>query len=133
MLIGKHFIPSDGIIQRPVETFSLFTIHSTVSWFRIRSFSRHEVTIMEILETRSNIECISNAKRQFQFRIKNRIECGISFLQFQKLFLVIPVCQIVTVILEHQRVLYIITLIILKYCVWTIFHETTFIHTNFTI
>ena len=119
--VGKSLIPSNSIVQRPIKTFGLFPICSTVARSRIRSFCRREITVVEKLETGRNIKLISDVERQFYFSIENRIQGSIPFFQLNVLLLKIPVLFIRTVILIHQGVLCIVS------------HKTTFIHADLTV
>ena len=133
VLVGKSLIPSNRVVQRPIKTFGLFPICSTVVRIGIRSFCRRKITVIEKLKTRRNIELISDIERQFYFSIEDSIQCSIPFFQLNVLLLKIPVFFISTVILIHQGVLCIVSVFVFQHGVWTVFHKTTLIHADFTI
>ena len=131
--VGKSLVPSNRIVQRPIKTFGLFPICSTVVRIGIRPFCRRKITVIEKLETRRNIELISDIERQFYFSIEDSIQCSIPFFQLNVLLLKIPVFFISTVILIHQGVLCIVSVFVFQHGIRAVFHKTTFIHADFTI
>ena len=133
VLVGKSLIPGNRIVQRPVKTFGLFPVCSTVVRIGIRSFCRRKIAVVEKLETGCNIKLISDVERQFYFSIENRIQGSIPFFQLNVLLFKIPVCFISTVILIHQGVLCIVSVFVFQHGIRAVFHKTTFIHADFTI
>ena len=110
MLLSQCIIPCNSIIQRPIKTFTLFTIYSLAIRIRIRFGSWHKVAIIEKLITRSYIEIISDSKRQFYFGIENSIQHSIALLQIQ--ILTLKVIVVAPLLIGTHRILAIATIFV---------------------
>ena len=103
MLLGKSIIPRQRVVERPVETSRLVTVHSIVILcLPVWMLRRLIIAIVIILETRCRIESISDTQRQCNFGCQNIVEHCKSTFQFQILAIKVVVIALPKCLLTHR-------------------------------